>query len=301
MKLNRTGKIARLPRAIRQQLNHRLQEGESGPVLVAWLNSLPETQALLATDFAGKPIRTQNLSEWRNGGYRDWLLQQEALELATRLHEDAEELTAEGRPPLSDTLALWLTARYAVATRDITSTEGPEGWRLLREMCADLVKLRRGDHHAERLRLERENTELNREKSEEEMLEWARSNAQCHHLFKDALSDEERARRINEIYGLPEDYVTPGYRHPSAEPEDDEDSEEVLKDHPANETSEAETTEDTECTEAPIETDHPERDSSNHPLPSRTQAPAWARTCPGSSSFPAGTAPTAPHSQQPTP
>src|SRR5207253_2748822 len=90
------------------------------------------------------------------GGYRDWMAQQEALELAERLGEDASELNAEGRPPLTDTLALWLAARYAVATRRVAETEGPEGWRLLRELCGDIVELRRGDHSAQRLRLERE-------------------------------------------------------------------------------------------------------------------------------------------------
>jgi len=35
------------------------------------------------------------------------------------------------------------------------ATEGPEHWRLLRELCGDVVELRRGDHSARRLELER--------------------------------------------------------------------------------------------------------------------------------------------------
>jgi hypothetical protein len=62
----------------------------------------------------------------------------------------------EGRPSLTDTLALWLAGRYAVATRRVAETDGPEGWQLLREMCGDIVELRRGDHSAQRLVLERE-------------------------------------------------------------------------------------------------------------------------------------------------
>ncbi len=34
----RTGKIARLPRALREELNRHLDEGEAGVDLVAWLN-----------------------------------------------------------------------------------------------------------------------------------------------------------------------------------------------------------------------------------------------------------------------
>ena len=37
----RKGKIARLPPAIREHLNRRLQNGEEGKKLVGWLDSLP--------------------------------------------------------------------------------------------------------------------------------------------------------------------------------------------------------------------------------------------------------------------
>ena len=37
----RTGKIARLPREIRQQLNRWLEDGESAQELVAWFSLLP--------------------------------------------------------------------------------------------------------------------------------------------------------------------------------------------------------------------------------------------------------------------
>ena len=157
MNLTRNGKIARLPRTVRERLNRRLQDGEQGKKLVAWLNSLPEVRAVVVAEFGGKAIREQNLSEWRQGGYRDWLAQEEALEVAERLGEDAVAWEAEDRPPLTETLALWLAARYAVATRRVANAEGAEeGWQLLREMCGDIVELRRGDHSAQRLELERE-------------------------------------------------------------------------------------------------------------------------------------------------
>jgi len=65
----RTGKIARLPRKIREQLNRRLENGEPGNRLVEWLNSLPEVQKVLAADFDGEPVSEPNLSRWRQGGY----------------------------------------------------------------------------------------------------------------------------------------------------------------------------------------------------------------------------------------
>ncbi len=156
MSVTRTGKIARLPRAVREEINRRLADGEQGKRLVAWLNALPDARAVLAAEFGGRPIREQNLSEWKRGGYRDWLAQQEAIDATRQLREEATEAdTPEGAGP-TETLARWLAGRYAVATRRLTETDGAEGWRMLRELCADVVELRRGDHSAQRLVLERE-------------------------------------------------------------------------------------------------------------------------------------------------
>jgi len=52
----RTGKIARLPVAVREELNHRLENGALGRELVPWLNELPEVKQILAERFAGRPI-----------------------------------------------------------------------------------------------------------------------------------------------------------------------------------------------------------------------------------------------------
>ncbi len=43
--MTRNGKIARLPLAIRQQLNQRLQNAEPAQNLLSWLKRLPEVQA----------------------------------------------------------------------------------------------------------------------------------------------------------------------------------------------------------------------------------------------------------------
>src|SRR5438105_1731150 len=207
MNATRNGKIARLPLAVRQELNRRLDEGDQGKKLVAWLNGLPPVQVIVATEFGGKPIREQNLSEWKQRGYRDWLAKREALEIAERLREDATEWNAQGRTALTDTLAFWLVARYALATRRVAETGGREGWRLLREMCGDIVELRKGDHTAERLQIERERLELEKEKTEKRMREKIeeilKEPETKQRLCGEGLSAEERARRIREIFKLP--------------------------------------------------------------------------------------------------
>ena len=99
--MTRKGKIARLPREVREQLNRRLQDGEPGTKLVDWLNSLPEVQAVLSSEFDGRPIREQNLSEWKQGGYRDWQLQQEAIELVRGMDADSDELSQASKARLT--------------------------------------------------------------------------------------------------------------------------------------------------------------------------------------------------------
>jgi len=102
----RLGKIARLPREIRHQLNVRLSNGEVGRQLVDWLNRLSETQAMLAAQFGGRPINEQNLTEWKPGGYEDWLRHQEDCSYARILTENARELEKEaGEIRLEDRLA----------------------------------------------------------------------------------------------------------------------------------------------------------------------------------------------------
>ena len=146
----RNGKIAKLPSEVREQLNRRLQDGEEGKPLVAWLNSLPQVRAVLAADFGGKPVREQNLSDWRKGGYRDWLLQQDAMQAMWQVNADAVALQKDAGE-LTDAVALWLTSRYLVAARQLEKKDGSLDWKMLREFCSDIVALRRGDHSNARL------------------------------------------------------------------------------------------------------------------------------------------------------
>ena len=161
--MTRNGKIARLPRAIREQVNRKLDDGITGVEIVEWLNTLPEAQTLMAAEFDGRPIREQNLSEWKAGGYRDWQMRQEALEMVRSLAEEAGDLKkAAEEEPLTEALALWVASRYAVAAKKLAA-EGLDGeahWKLLRAFCSDIVALRQGDHSAENLKIERKRLEL---------------------------------------------------------------------------------------------------------------------------------------------
>jgi hypothetical protein len=219
--MTRNGKIARLARVIRDELNRRLQDGEPGVRLVAWLNGLPETQKILQVDFGGRPINEQNLSEWKAGGYREWLARQEALSQARELVADARELTEATDGRLTDHLATVLAARYAAALAgwdgEVTE-EFRRKLRALRGLCQDIVELRRGDHSGARLNLEQERLEREREKTEEEVLEhfkrWSENQQVRDWICRDWVSPEERDRRLRIIFGLapktPDEAATAG-------------------------------------------------------------------------------------------
>ena len=144
--MKRTGKIARLPHQLRDQLNQRLHNGEPGVDLIKWLNALPEVQALLAEHFNGVPISPQNLSEWNNGGFLDWLTTQELLEDAREFAANTAELPGFTDGHLADCLAHAITARYAVLLGKM-----PLEGALNPDLLARFNLLHRLDRHVARL------------------------------------------------------------------------------------------------------------------------------------------------------
>jgi hypothetical protein len=205
--MTRNGKIARLPYSIRDLLNRRLHNGEQGTKLVKWLNGLSGVQEVLAGEFGGRSISKQNLSEWKQGGYCEWLAHQDALERARSMAADAGELTVAAGA-LADHLAIVLAARYAAALTqwDANPNGTPaQSIRTLRALCQDIVELRRGDHSAARLKVEQERLELEQSRDEEDIQEriekWLQRPDVEKRVFGRALSPEEREKRIRGIFG----------------------------------------------------------------------------------------------------
>jgi hypothetical protein len=174
--MTRRGKIARLPQPIREQINRRLQNGEEGIQIIQWLNALPEVIAQMISEFDGQPINEPNLSHWKLGGYRDWEAQQEALEAVRRFGADAVQLSqalpsdqlsqAVPGAQLADHLALCLTARLALAMQQPPEgADDPAGeLERLRQLRTELVALRKGDHHAQWLRIQSRKLDLHMKK-----------------------------------------------------------------------------------------------------------------------------------------
>jgi hypothetical protein len=90
-------------------------------------------QGVLRAHFEGRPINEQNLSDWRMGGYEEWLQYSETREWVTEWIGEAEDLEfrAGDNRSLADFLAAPLAVEMAKALRRISvSTEMSEKERL---------------------------------------------------------------------------------------------------------------------------------------------------------------------------
>ena len=170
-----TGKISRLPFETREELNRRMDQGQTGKSLVQWLNSLPEVQAVLKEQFGGRPINEPNLSQWKARGYREWQLRRETIAQAHELSGTAAELNQAGRGKLTRTLSTLLAARYAVAVagwNGHVTEDFRREVRALRSLCRDVTNLRRCDQLDARMKIDRERLQLQNVPSEQELIEY---------------------------------------------------------------------------------------------------------------------------------
>jgi hypothetical protein len=198
----RNGKIARLPLHIRTQLNQRLSEGESGVKLVEWLND--EAMLSLKKDAEGKRIliTEQNLSEWRSGGYQDWLRHEEARQFTEDLAEQAGELdkAADGKSICDRFGALLAVDMARLAKKFLQQeTDDEKRWERLKEISKELSRLRRDEHRAVWTWIKREQWERRREREDYEEEETIRK--EVRHEGIAPLLALRRVRNLGNLYG----------------------------------------------------------------------------------------------------
>jgi hypothetical protein len=188
---SRRGKIARLPLAVREQLNTRLRNGEEGKALLLWLNALPDVQQILTAHFKGKPIAQCNLSEWRKGGYVDWFLLQQ-LTPDTRAAEVlamAPDMVPAVQGGLADKMAVLLFSHLLAQFKRLPlASDSPDEAKLWRELRLGLAALKRYEYFA-------------RKEQREEAADEARPAAEKPRR----LTEEQKERKAAIILGLDPD------------------------------------------------------------------------------------------------
>jgi hypothetical protein len=155
----RNGKIAHLPRHIRNELNRRLADSEPGSQILEWLNGLEEVQHILDESFDGQPINEPNLSAWRHGGFLEWQRYRESCEWVRAVSDETDQIGEEaGLMPLSDRLSTLAGLALGKFIRNLEagSAAGSDARQEFHALMKDLTQLRREDREAARLRIELE-------------------------------------------------------------------------------------------------------------------------------------------------
>jgi DNA primase len=171
MSTTHIGKIGRLPKSIRDELGHRIEDGEQGKELVKWLNCEPDVLEVLQEQFGGRAITEQNLSEWKQTGHPEWLRQEEIRSLVSQLTERAEDLgEASDGQEISDLFASLLAAELTQLAAALLEkeTDPEKRWQRLREVHRELSQLRRDDHRAVRTMIKRDRWQRETEREEDE-------------------------------------------------------------------------------------------------------------------------------------
>jgi len=144
----RNGKIARLPRSVREQLNERLEQSDESPELLAWLNALPEVKSVLEEHFGGVQLNKMNLTRWRQGGFQEWLARRDFREEIRSAGEFSEELREQcSLKPVADNAAIVLAAQFAgfiSRWNGQTDKNIKAKANLLNGLCSSVVRLQRG-------------------------------------------------------------------------------------------------------------------------------------------------------------
>lgn len=147
------GKIGSLPHRLREQVNHRLLDGQVDTEILPWLNGLKEVQDRMADRFDGEPISSMNLSAWRTGQYQKWLQERKEIAATQELARFAAQMAEAADGQISG-------GAKAIAAGKILErlTSMGEGTEL--ETLLDTVKavkdLHAGDVADVKLKLERE-------------------------------------------------------------------------------------------------------------------------------------------------
>jgi hypothetical protein len=172
---------------IRNELNRRLQNGESGVTLLKWLNNQAGVRALLAELFDGRPVNEQNLSDWRQGGYQDSLRLEAARDFIESMSEQSVVLDeAAGEEMIGNCFGTVLAAEMAQVAMKFLEQESDleKRWERLKEINREFSRMRRDDHRALRTWIKEAQWERQMEQEDDEAEEKRRRRERVETLFR---------------------------------------------------------------------------------------------------------------------
>lgn len=145
----RRGKIARLPAKLKDALNLRLLDNQPASVILAWLNGQEDTRRVLDQYFEGSRISPQNLTEWRHGGFQDWMRKKDQAEATREMATWCMEMAQAAGHSLTDGAAAIMGGKLLNLLEGVSTDElDPQTFEVL---TVGLERLRKGDHRSARL------------------------------------------------------------------------------------------------------------------------------------------------------
>lgn len=144
----RRGKIARLSYETRERINAMLRDGASGPAIAAWLMNKHKVS-----------VNQTNISNWRHGGYQDWLKQQAYLDqVRERAETMRRKIEADGGQGLDHSI---FDVACTLADADISPEKAASALAALK---VAVVSGQRIELDARKVDLSREKLELDRKR-----------------------------------------------------------------------------------------------------------------------------------------
>lgn len=184
--ITRKGKIARLPYEIRQQINELIRDGAPASRLNTFL-----------IDQGYEAVNDQNWTNWRHGGYQDWLKKQAYLDEVREEYETVRgELEAGGFSILDKAiLDVVLELKGSGLSPDKVASA-------IAGLKAAVTGSKRTEIADLRARLAKEALDLEREKFHAAQKRAAQAD-EAEGVLKDkTLTPEQKDRKYKEIFGI---------------------------------------------------------------------------------------------------
>ena len=112
MSITHIGKIGRLPKCTRDELGHRIEDGEQGKELVKWLNGLSGVQKCSKSNSADAPLPNKTFPNGSRPAIQSGCGIRKRSKVG-QLTEQAEDLDEADGMEISDLLASLLAAELA--------------------------------------------------------------------------------------------------------------------------------------------------------------------------------------------
>jgi hypothetical protein len=210
---NRNGKIARLSFARREQLNQRLLDNQPGKTILDWLNALPELLAL-CEESSQEPVSMANLSNWRAGGYTDWLRRRERVQQTRSLCKWSAQFSSLGGRKVTDGISVLMAEQLFEVMEGLTrakqeineledeterSSKSLSVSKAIAEVARALATIRSGDHERARLAQKDELIAMERERFQRLVCVRLLVAAQSAKIHTIAMSDAEYEAKLEAV------------------------------------------------------------------------------------------------------